>query len=101
MGAHWLIDDYGIISGYGEDNREFTYSRGFPSEKDLMTNWRWSEYVTNHDRWRGGQTFPAFIEHDPDLNRLMPTAGNGYGFYADLYGQNMLKIMYIEERILE
>ena len=86
VGAHWLIDDYGIISGYGEDNREFTYSRGFPSEKDLMTNWRWSEYVTNHDRWRGGQTFPAFIEHDPDLNRLMPTAGNGYGFYADLYG---------------
>ena len=30
VGAHWLIDDYGIISGYGEDNREFTYSRGFP-----------------------------------------------------------------------
>ena len=86
VGAHWLLDDYGIISGYGEDNREFTWSRGFPSDKDLIVNWRWSEYVTNRERWRGGQTFPAFIEHDPDLNRLMPTAGNGYGFYADLYG---------------
>lgn len=86
VGAHWLLDDYGIISGYEEDNREFTWSRGFPSDKDLIVNWRWSEYVTNRDRWRGGQTFPAFIEHDPDLNRLMPTAGNGYGFYADLYG---------------
>lgn len=86
VGAYWLLDDYGIISGYGEDNREFTWSRGFPSERDFIVNWRWSEYVTNRDRWRGGQTFPAFIEHDPDLNRLMPTAGNGYGFYADLYG---------------
>ena len=86
VGAHWLLDDYEIISGYGEDNREFTWSRGFPSDKDLIVNWRWAEYVTNRERWRGGQTFPAFIEHDPDLNRLMPTAGNGYGFYADLYG---------------
>ena len=86
VGAHWLLDDYGIISGYGEDNREFTWSRGFPSDKDLMTNWRWSEYTSSRDRWRGGQTFVSFIEHDPDLNRLMPTAGNGYGFYADLYG---------------
>ena len=86
VGAHWLLDDYGIISGYGEDNREFTWTRGFPSDKDLIVNWRWSEYVTNRERWRGGQTFPAFIEHDPNLNRLMPTAGNGYGFYADLYG---------------
>lgn len=86
VGAHWLLDDYGIISGYGEDNREFTWSRGFPSERDFIVNWRWSEHVTNRERWRGGQTFPAFIEHDPDLNRLMPTAGNGYGFYADLYG---------------
>lgn len=85
VGAHWLLDDYGIISGYGEDNREFTWSRGFPSERDFIVNWRWSEYVTNRERWRGGQTFPVFIEHDPDLNRLMPTAGNGYGFYADLY----------------
>lgn len=86
VGAHWLIDNYGIISGYGEDNREFTWSRGFPSDKDLMTDWRWSEYTSSRDRWRGGQTFASFIEHDPDLNRLMPTAGNGYGFYADLYG---------------
>lgn len=86
VGAHWLLDDYGIISGYGEDNREFTWSRGFPSEKDLITNWRWSEYTSFRDRWRGGQTYASFIEHDPDLNRLMPTAGNGYGFYADLYG---------------
>lgn len=86
VGAYWLLDDYGIISGYGEDNREFTWSRGFPSDKDLMTNWRWSEYTSSRDRWRGGQTFASFIEHDPDLNRLMPTAGNGYGFYADLYG---------------
>lgn len=86
VGAYWLLDDYGIISGYGEDNREFTWSRGFPSDKDLMTNWRWSEYTSSRDRWRGGQTFVSFIEHDPDLNRLMPTAGNGYGFYADLYG---------------
>lgn len=86
VGAYWLLDDYGIISGYVEDNREFTWSRGFPSDKDLMTNWRWSEYTSSRDRWRGGQTFASFIEHDPDLNRLMPTAGNGYGFYADLYG---------------
>ena len=86
VGAHWLLDDYGIISGYGENNREFTWSRGFPSDKDLMTNWRWSEYTSSRDRWRGGQTYVSFIEHDPDLNRLMPTAGNGYGFYADLYG---------------
>ena len=86
VGAHWLIDNYGIISGYGEDNREFTWSRGFPSDKDLMTDWRWSEYTSSRDRWRGGQTYVSFIEHDPDLNRLMPTAGNGYGFYADLYG---------------
>lgn len=86
VGAYWLIDNYGIISGYGEDNREFTWSRGFPSDKDLMTNWRWSEYTFSRDRWRGGQTFASFVEHDPDLNRLMPTAGNGYGFYADLYG---------------
>ena len=86
VGAHWLIDNYGIISGYGEDNKEFTWSRGFPSDKDLMTDWRWSEYTSSRDRWRGGQTYVSFIEHDPDLNRLMPTAGNGYGFYADLYG---------------
>lgn len=86
VGAHWLIDNYGIISGYGEDNREFTWSRGFPSDKDLMTDWRWSEYTSSRDRWRGGQTYVSFIEHDPDLNRLIPTAGNGYGFYADLYG---------------
>lgn len=86
VGAHWLLDDYGIISGYGEDNREFTWSRGFPSDKDLLVHWRWSEYATNRDRLRSGQTFPAFYENDPDLNRLMPTAGNGYGFYADLYG---------------
>lgn len=86
VGAHWLIDNYGIISGYGEDNIEFMWSRGFPSDKDLMTDWRWSEYTSSRDRWRGGQTYVSFIEHDPDLNRLIPTAGNGYGFYADLYG---------------
>lgn len=86
VGAHWLIDDYGIISGYGEDNREFTWSRGFPSERDLIVPWRWSEWSTEHYRWRNGQTFVTFIEEDPDNARIMPTAGNGYGFYADLYG---------------
>lgn len=86
VGAHWLLDDYGIISGYGEDNREFTWSRGFPSERDLIVPWRWSEWSTTHYRWRNGETFVTFIEQDPDNARIMPTAGNGYGFYADLYG---------------
>lgn len=86
VGAHWLLDDYGIISGYGEDNREFTWSRGFPSERDLIVPWRWSEWSTIHYKWRNGETFVTFIEEDPDNNRLMPIAGNGYGFYADLYG---------------
>lgn len=86
VGAHWLLDDYGIISGYGEDNREFTWSRGFPSERDLIVPWRWSEWSTTHYRWRNGETFVTFIEQDPDNARIIPTAGNGYGFYADLYG---------------
>ena len=50
------------------------------------------------ERWTN---LSCVIEHDPDLNRLMPTAGNGYGFYADLYGPEYAEIMYIEERILE
>ena len=87
VGAYWRLDDYAMISGYaGDTYREFMYPRGFPTENDVFTNYRWYQDIIDRIRWRNQEYFSYFEEHDPDKNRMLPTAENAYGLYADLYG---------------
>ena len=85
--SYHLIDNYAQISGYAGDNiKEFTYIRGFPSEKDILLEWYVHLNRVNEGRWRNQEYFLTFFENNPDENKLMPTAGNAYGFYTDIYG---------------
>ena len=86
VGAFWRLDDYGMISGHGGDhNRDFFWNRGFPSEKDVFLNYRWYQDMTDRIRWRNNEYFPFYEERDPDKNRILPIAGNAYGFFTDLF----------------
>ena len=84
---HWVIDRYGIISGYGGHHiREFSWTRGFPNDNDTLVDMGWYLDMIDRIAWRNREYFVYFEEHDPDRNRLMPTAENAYGLYVDLYG---------------
>lgn len=85
--SYHFIDNYAEISGNaGFVFKEFTRNRGFPSEKDFLIDWYTHISEISEKRWRNQEYFISFFENNPDMNMLMPIAGNAYGFYTDLYG---------------